>query len=494
MPRKALIALPALLLAAATPLVAQQVPEDDGPTPGEFAFAAERILPPALADGRFFTVYNLSLIVGQAGDDGPELNVFSLAGEMKSDELQRIETTGIPGNFRLEAMEAHLFTRSLLLAGTRRGAPAIWRGTMGPRATVGSWTALPAPPAVEGFRRFVSIHSDGEHAIFMYERDGADGGVPQVAGWAANVGAGAEQFDWIEVPPADVRREGAAVASVPGLVVMAGGVERDSEGRTRTARIPRSVAFDKPNFGPWKELFNPLPVGYDDVVAVGYGAAMYLAPRRPLEGEDAPTSQTVHLSTSQLGGTMSLWRPMRLREEPANIRDLVADPGHGWLLVISEAEEGLRLGAYAVPQDFMSRRPTEEDELLDRLERMAGRFPAIPPAEAQRTAREEEKHVLFVIRSADRETDLRLRAALSTTNWRYMTAGCVISYLDASQAASVLSASGVSQLPALVLTDGTGRPLATHSGSIPTVAQLLQVTAPTRAAAGDPQSNQETGP
>lgn len=468
------IALASAALLTTPALIPADVSRPASSEHGYFPLIVERRLEAPIADATAFALHNLALYGIRGGGPGPQLHRLPLHLELGEAEVDTLSTTGLPDAFQPALLDTNSFASMLVCVGTVDGALVAFRGPLSEEGTVSRWTALPPFPTVTGTPH--ALHHAGAWTLFFTEQE--DG---TLTGWAANTAAITDQFAWIEIPSPPERRSGATLLVAADRILLAGGENLETG---NPARQTLALGYELPAFLNWEEISLPLPRPLPEVHGASHGGYHLLVPRAPLpvrEGDSA-TSQTVFSTFQRPSGTLSTWRENDLSTAPTAVREALVDPGHRWLVLLGEIEDStdLMLSSYALPAAFLARHRGEDELLLDRMEEIAPEPLRRSVEETLRDAEVNGQLALVVITGGDRREDLELRMQMRSSRYRYMTQNTAQTYLGGDEGRRLMDQHGITETPAMLLMNSRGELVRQHSGSVPSAAELFELTSPTR--------------
>ena len=476
----------ALLMLLALPLRAQTLDKGlplDGP--GEFPFAAARDLAPPMGECDAFAVYNGNLLGARLGSAPLRLHRVELNADFAANPISEIAIPALPDGFTPQAMTANPFTQHLVVAGKVGDAIQVWKSSFDAKLELGPWEVMP-PIAVPDAVRVRELMVMGEYVLVLDEWSREGDLSP--GGWAANLGQAEELFRWIEIPrPSGARRDYCVLVG-KGMLMSAGG--RIGAGDNALPNYTtEGVPFDQTTFGAWTDQYIPVTPRLSSSVGTSFGASTFLAQRRPLplQSGDLPTSMTVFSQLERPDGSRTLWLEYYLSQPPAEVRALLVDPGNSRILVIAPTgrEGTLRVAGYNLPKFFPAQVVTEKEQTLRFYEKAAAQPARRSVQETLARARDSGRLALLVITSGDREEDVNLRFNMRTSRYRQMTMNAESTYLDGEAGRAALAEYGVRGTPALLLVDPQGTVVKQHTGSIPSIRELFELTTPTRQSAAN---------
>jgi len=440
---------------------------------------------PPVSNARFFRTHGLRLLTAGNSPDGPQLFSFSLRAGKIEPKAVAVSTEGLPPAFNISAMEVVTGPGVMLLAGMADGGLAVFRANLNAKAEVeGAWERLPAFPDTHD-EDITEIRSGDDYAVIFTERRLP--GRTAIAGWAIKADAPLPAAQWISMPPSKTMRRGYTALMVRSLIVLAGGVEAPPSPQAgQPAQLLDQLRFAPPEFSTWERRVPPVERTLTNVVGTSFGSALVLTQREPeTASSDTPTSQTIHVSVDLGDGTLGPWHPMDLKQEASTLRAITLDAPNSHLITVTElgmGEDGerLRLTASPIPTAMVARRPTRLEAELDHLRQLAIDPPRLSREKLMEEAAKKDQPALLVI-TEDQEQDVRVRAVMGGSRYRYMTQGLVTSYFTGADGQALLKEYGVQKAPAWIVVDKEGRKLSSHSGSIPDGSQLFALTQPARA-------------
>ncbi len=426
-----------------------------------FRKAWQRPIAAPFSDTRLTCIHNLRLYMATSDS---RLWQLPMKADSADGEPTPVDLTGVPAGLTLTAIGTNPTLEQLFLAGTSQGQTVVYAGKFAAEGAITGWKQL-APFKEPSTNAIVRIHPFEEWTLFVTDTAG---------GWAGNTGAAADQFSWFPIPQRTAPRTAAATMMLRGTLYLVGGTEGGKQGEME------SLLFDKKTFSPWKRTYLPTPPALADTIGVGFGSAVYAAPRVPTD--DMGTTQSLYLATDMVGGQLTPWRPILLEQPAAPLRNLTVDPGHKRLLVFSEPDDKgpLRLTAYKLPAEFFARARTEEEIMFDITEQSALNPPRISASDALEEARKKEQFLLVITSTGDKKEDVYTRAAMGSNQYRYMTRDMVTTYLTGSEAAAFRDQQGVKDSPAYFLLNKDGLVVSKFSGKVAKGADLFNLTAPAR--------------
>ncbi len=461
----------------------------------EHSFAAP------LADASHFAAFNLHLIVGlQPEEEALALHRLRMGADGFRGEEEPVDTEGLPEDFQLEAMTPNAYTQALVLAGQTAEGPAVYVARLDAEASPsGPWEPLASLP--EGFNgHFFKGHSYDGH-LFLFSRL-PRGDRPELAAHTINLALPEEMRSWTTMPPPPEVRRGDSVVMLRNRVYQVGGqVLPEEGGAARPGYVPYRTGFESPDFTEWERIFRPVPLEYSDTLGIGYGSAIFLAQREPWapetsgEEEEAqpepPSVMQLQLATDYGGGELGHWRPLVLEQPPAEIRDMVVDPGYGRLLLFTEPDDDsdaeeerseLRLSAYSLPSWMPSRRPSDEELQRAHYAQHAVEPARLPVDTLLSGMAEENAHGVIILPGSDEDTSLDLRLRMGSTRHRYMMMGSMTTFLEGTQGEEARQRYNVGATPAYIILDPEGNEVGRHEGGIPSNEELFRLTSPLRSA------------
>lgn len=441
---------------------------------GYFPLVDSRYLFAPISDSVAFAVHNLTLYGIGRERSGPVLHRLSLAGDFSGTEVESLSTAGLPVTFEPFVLEANSFGEALLVFGRIGNQAVAYRARVETGGTLSEWQPLPAFPQATGTPASI-LNAGAWSFFFLTAEDGA------ISGWAGNIAAITDQFTWIEVPSPPENRVGAALLLSADRVLLTGG--RDGEDGP-PMRQTLGLGYELPGFFNWEEMSLSLPRPLPAVEGISHGGYHLLVPKLPLPARegDSTTSQTVFSTFQRPSGTMSQWRENQLSDAPAPVREMLVDPGHRWLVLLSEIEDSpaLRLSTYALPAAFLARHRSEEELLLDRMAEVAPEPVRRSVQETLQEAELNDQMALVVVTGGDRREDVELRLQMRSSRYRYMTQNTAQTYLSGEEGRRVLDQYGITETPAMLLMNSRGELVRRHSGTVPNAAELFELTSPTR--------------
>ena len=441
----------------------------------------DRPLSGTLSQATDFCVFRLNLyLAANDATAGPQLWALPMKSDNASGPATAVSLAGIPSQFRISAIGANPMLNQFFIAGNENGAATIYQGQQITGGSFGDWKKLPpfpeqTPPA------FKDIHEDGEFTFFLTASDETAEG-HFTGGWAANTGAGAEQFQWRKIPAPKSLRKGSSVFVVGDSVIQAGGIRGENDEPDM-----ESITFDKKNFGAWQPGYIPLARVVQDSIGAGEGSSMFIASREAPKHEGPSEPPRAYFSTALNAKNFSLWNSVFLPFVDEPLRAMAIDPGHNRLLLITEGAEGKDplLTAYELPAYVSAHRKTDAELKLINEAKAAANPPRVSPAEALAEARKKETAALMIVSTGEKEEDIHTRVQLRSNQFRYATRGAVITYLTGAEGAALLRQYDISGTPAYLLIDKDGKLLSHISGRVPSTQDMFELTKPLRAPAGE---------
>jgi hypothetical protein len=248
--------------------------------------------------------------------------------------------------------------------------------------------------------------------------------------------------------------------------------------------------WEGPVTTPWRRVLPGVPGRIHAVAGAAAPSAIFLTPREPLPGvsDDQPTSLTIWAAYTAGDDFLTPWNEMPTALAGTEVRGLAWDAGSELLVIASagSAADKLRLTAVYPPPFANLRRPTIEDIQMERARQMAADPLRIGLDDAILRSREGNGFSLVVITSGDEKEDLAVRVEMNKHAFRYMTMETVVTYLQGADGAAVTERFGRRATPAYLLLDKEGVLKGAHEGSIPTPAELFNLTSPVRLPPSDP--------
>lgn len=433
-------------------------------------------------DFNAFTAYSLTLYATRDGLEGPEMYALSLSGDPAQNDWQPIELKGLPSTFRFQAINSNAYTNHILAAGKVGSNLAVFRAPVTAKGVVGEWERIPLETEwIED--DFVRVLMDGVHAFILAER--RTSGQVQLVGWAANIGYPVDKIEWYTIPSPPRAREGATFLLFEKHLVLAGGIfagpTDDFTGQTASTCL--GLQYEIPNFHAWEPIGIPISRRVGQAVGVSRGRTHFVLPRQPEpQADDTNTSMTLRFCNEYGRGQTSPWHEMTLAQTANDVKDVIIDPGHGWLLVVTRGDipETASIHAYEVPLALLGSPKTIEEERLDELEKLVQRRAYRPLDEVMEAARESGHHALLVIGGNDRKQDISLRLQLTGPRFRYLAAKTQLAYFTQDEGAQLLQQYEITETPAYLLVTPGGDLVKTHTGTIADNQELFQLTSPTR--------------
>ncbi|MCC6548316.1 hypothetical protein IT570_14250 [Candidatus Sumerlaeota bacterium] len=454
--------------------------------------AWDRPLSDTLSQAQAFCVVNLHQYLATNSNAGPKLFALRMKENGSDDPALAIPLEGLPAQFTVSAIGANPMLDQFFIAGALNGAPAIFQGEAGEGVAFTNWKQLPPFPETTP-PQFLSIHDEGEFTYFITATGPGDKATI-TGGWAANTGAGKEQFLWRKIPAPKFPRPGSSAFVVAGSVIQAGGAQDE---RTFESTPPMErIAFDKKNFGAWQPMYIPVPRTISESVAASEGRTMYLAARMLPKSDSHNEQPRVYYSNTIDTINFTTWNPMFLPDSGAPLRAMTVDPAHNLLLLVYEAHDGgdPLISAYKLPPNFSAHRKSSEEMKLAMEERVALQPKRISVADALEKAREKDTAVVVVITSGEKTEDVETRVQMRSNQFNYMMRGTQITYLTGADGAKVLSDYGVSGTPAYLLLDKDGKLIGKFTGRIPNREEMFELTKPLRLQPEEPASAETAAP
>lgn len=443
-----------------------------------------------VAKGEFFTVYNLFLISAYNSEQGPQFHRLSLGGKIEENTPEPLEVKDLPEGFQLEAFEINPFTQQVIIAGkTASETNEIYTAGITPKGDLGEFVKLPIEKEFADVS-FQQILFSGPWVFLLY--DAPIGDVQKEIGGAIKLVTEKEELEWFTIPaPKKTREDATFLMGSDGIYLVGGTIldELNPEKIKRTAIQTEKITFTPPNFSPWNYI--PIPGSSDLAKCHGtnYGSALFVAPKVDLADEKEnvePEQGVIYFALDRADSNPTSFFRVKLDFPQENLKHLVVDPSHSWLLVMSQGEnpEQLNTVALKLPKSFTAKPISEKMIRLKEMEKVAAQPHHTNLTDTLNTARDKNKYALVVIGSGEYEEDILIRTEMTASRFRYTVQNTQMTYLTGDEASEAVEKYEVDRFPAFLLVDPDGNIVSSHLGSIPPAPKLMEMTRTTRVGFG----------
>lgn len=415
-----------------------------------------------------------------AGKGTLQLLAQPLAETGTTGTLARFPIAGVPATATPRQFAASLNDEAAFLLVEDNGAPAIYRATTTAAELPTEFAPVEWPEAA---REPLGIATDGVH-LFLASAETTPEGLSAIRAFGRRIDGGV----WLASPPLAQGKRDAAIAAMPGRVLIVGGdTHARPDGPVLESRFNVAAEITERAMTNWQLLAQPMPrrLGRTDahvspraVVAVGENREWHNGTTQP--------NTVLSFAGISADGAILPWQesvfdlPWRegmqlIVDEPTRLAILLGGRG-------ADGAVSTEIAAIALPGAALERFPTPQEERQARLEALRARHPEVSLAEAQSRALAERKYMLTYIPGDNPAEDgVTLSLLEGRTLHPYLEAA--VNYIAWSDAASRARDLGVQKRPALVLHTARGTVLGRHEGTEPTRRELFDLTKPMRAPA-----------